>query len=1478
MPNIIPKLNLNKTPSIVENNSLVFAKNIRLDVDNTIHADYGLQQDIDITEYGFDEIIGHIEENNGYYLFLVKYNNENHNIDNIEKTAIYHIYYNKLENGGYSSGIEPISCNWTWHGGNITGYVTLNLIGDTILTIGEYFTNDTNILVPLKHININICKITDDESIYTQAPCIPITNLLYKDTFEYSIPNGTYQFFIRYKIRNDFYTNWFPASRELFAGNTNYQNTIFGTAKYVDVHLNSDFSFIFEVNNLYPEYNNIYESFQIGFILTSDDAQYAKVWKHFSLNTNIIYFDINENDIIDTEISNFLQPTYNLFNVNNITSFKNKIYISNYIETNHDNLSLQTYANDIDIKFTTIDTINKVGKYEVITEVSNNSTYIKGYKDENNKNIRIESWHVTDTEISAGAIEKSLFSKTFSNNSSNPNNAFIDSDNQNNLKIVIENPIPSCLFRLLNNQTLPANGITSDTKYGFYFTIDNSDTVEQCKNTAISLFKKEFNINHDKVSATLSNAYTPKINNTFIRQSHVNVVNSGKFIEDKIKEDTFILLQYITQYNTDKGFYKSHTPYYINNKEQLIDKHFDVLSPFVITREIKFRVVDTNTGKNREIAVTQTIRIKLNLTTTLKTILDNSNFDKYTTLIPYQCYKFYVHYVTKFGEITNGFLCSKPNIIQCPYINKANTLVYPIFSNITIPNNYAACFFTMQHVTTRASTVFNIKTIKEADIDLSNSNGIQNVPSITIGQNFDINCRTLPLLKNITLQQDIDNVVLTTTNNISSNSKETNINTSNDVIDINTPIEQNKPSIDFDNNINVNKTTIITSGDFYHSGDSSIPKLFGANGKIVFNDYSNIDKDSLVFTVSEFTENNDTPNLIKCTPYLKSNIYNDYHNLNLNGFLCKIYPLDGFLCKINSLNGKYHEIDADMFYYTDATDVYHKTVQWHSTNYDRRNIVLDDFDDGKEQTQYSNGVLLREDITDISSKPIYIYSNYNLNYVTLQEDIKQLPIRFYKIGDNKTVQRRYIHVFNSLVLSTSYKLPSMYEKYIRPVYDIYKSTNIYKNKYDNTIRSSVLYGDEERINMFKFLPNDYYNVPSNRGIITNLISVGNSILVHTIDSLFAFSGNNTINSSQGEILPSESQPFDTGINELFGSDFGFAGLQNKKDSIITEQGYIFFDRDSHIIYMYSGNNQLQKISESIEKLFRRKDIVNITFANDYYNNRIFVCIHYLDKTSVTLSFSVLESVKSFISTHDFKYNDSFNTKAKCYFINDNNTIVYKIDKTIINDYKSLSNINKIYPYEHHIAINDKDYNRFYSIVDIIYNNNYEYVKTLNAVNWCSNDVIAEFKDIDEQNITDNIPNAPIYAIAKIADVLYKNVPCAGMFIYTDTTSSEYFKFDKISNNEPLLKEEIVNDKLVKKINSDSIDYPRYNNGYWSFNAFRNIENTIDIFNYLNNDTNTPLQYGNYVSDMNSLIQGKYIVVRLFFNSKFKLETLSLNCN
>ena len=70
MSKIIPKLNLNKTPQLVENNSLVYAKNIKLSDDVVISPDTSLSpiynKNNDIKYKG--HIVG---LNNSVYIFSI---------------------------------------------------------------------------------------------------------------------------------------------------------------------------------------------------------------------------------------------------------------------------------------------------------------------------------------------------------------------------------------------------------------------------------------------------------------------------------------------------------------------------------------------------------------------------------------------------------------------------------------------------------------------------------------------------------------------------------------------------------------------------------------------------------------------------------------------------------------------------------------------------------------------------------------------------------------------------------------------------------------------------------------------------------------------------------------------------------------------------------------------------------------------------------------------------------------------------------------------------------------------------------------------------------------------------------------------------------------------------------------------------------------------------------------------------------------
>lgn len=87
-------------------------------------------------------------------------------------------------------------------------------------------------------------------------------------------------------------------------------------------------------------------------------------------------------------------------------------------------------------------------------------------------------------------------------------------------------------------------------------------------------------------------------------------------------------------------------------------------------------------------------------------------------------------------------------------------------------------------------------------------------------------------------------------------------------------------------------------------------------------------------------------------------------------------------------------------------------------------------------------------------------------------------------------------------------------------------------------------------------------------------------------------------------------------------------------------------------------------------------------------------------------------------------------------------------------------------------------------------------------------------------------------------------------VYSDQTWSDLLPIDTEQNSQ--------------QINSaNSYQYPRYNNGIWTMNYFRDIKNADS----------------NYVSDDMSLIHGKYIVVRFIFGANkknFKFENLNIN--
>lgn len=1228
-------------------------------------------------------------------------------------TSFYILYYNSTTKNSLilvynerTNSVEICNTNWNYSGGEITGLAELNLRNEVILNIAESGVDGT--LIPFKTINLNESSHSDDESIYTQIPNIPYYNLNFVNYYSTSIPNGVYQFYIRYKIRDNYYTNWFPATKELFAGNTNRCITAQGSLSYVNIKVDSDVSFILQVDKAFiregvisESIANNYEAFQIGFILSHDDVIVAKAWKQFPMTTDLIYFTWDKEFIEDIDITDLTNDSFGIYNVKNLTTFKNKLYISNYTETDF-NPDLQEYADNI-VVTTGQESPSDVYKYYDYVLVTNKRddgfTYITNIK-------------TADDTVNL----------TISN--------------------IISSLVNTAIYTLIDSPDKDAETLSKTETY--------MGITVYCKRKLIT-------------GSGTGVHYTVHTRNNILTNiqydyKYINA-NTGQFVQ----QDTYRLTS-----NTYKFTYQDQNGTTLTNRYQ-----------FEVTFSINADAIKTSESV-----------VGLN------------------TLLPYKSYNFYIHYIKANGESTHGYLCVKDFSIDTANIDlSTHPVIYPIFSNITLPSGYIGCFFSIQEYKNHVAEIF----------DIHNEN------TLCIGDCIELDTRLFGPIKEI-------------------------------------------PCIVGSDTYTVN---------YHPSFDSSDLNLFGASGKVKFSSVISGSNIPNGFIKLNYENNLEYAPLIKCTPYIPlketATTYNSSKQLNIKGYVCEVTKLAD-------------NIDT----YSGGDDLYHKEVI-------NTSIRLNNFVVNQTVDEYQNHILYATG-SDI------IYSEYNLNYLSLTEDA--IPT-IKTVGDTTETRKSYIFdVRHSLQLSDVYELKSMYKDYTRKVFVRYDVPDI-STTFNNTIRSSQLHGDEDSVNLNIFRAVDYYNVPTNKGIIINLVAVGEAILVHTQDSLFKFAGYNSLTASGGEeIQTSETDPFESGIGELFGSERGYAGLQNKSESCVTQTSYFWYDHDSNIIYMYGGKEDLAPISMYIFKLLQYDTILNIDFANDFYNNRIFVNIAFNNGKFATLSYNT--ALKSFVSLHDFDYNKSFYTKTKCYFIKGNS--IYTNNRKYYG-YSDLVKYDSLYP----CYTSSRDGNKC-AIVDIIFNENYEATKVLNSVNWiCSlikgfgdnwNSLLKLINTPTKLFVTDNeiqpasnmqsVPNASA-EVRVDKDTVYqrdsqvvnmnsrdirdsfmaeenlnRNYPGCELRIYTDSSATPLMSISPKSNDYSIS-------------NPESYKLPRYNLGKWSLNYFRNILDTTNLFGYLNSyddGRRTAPQSPQYISDESSLIYGKYFVARFIFDitDDFKFENLSFNTN
>ena len=133
---------------------------------------------------------------------------------------------------------------------------------------------------------------------------------------------------------------------------------------------------------------------------------------------------------------------------------------------------------------------------------------------------------------------------------------------------------------------------------------------------------------------------------------------------------------------------------------------------------------------------------------------------------------------------------------------------------------------------------------------------------------------------------------------------------------------------------------------------------------------------------------------------------------------------------------------------------------------------------------------------------------------------------------------------------------------------------------------------------------DYLEQPRTRGVITNLQSFSDKLLIHHEQSLFVTIGKESVATSSGQLVIGTGDIFRVTPSELRPSEFGFAGTQHKQSTVLTPNGYFFVDAHQGKVFLYTG--KLEEISaRGMRDYFREALKLNTTWfagsnAQSYY--------------------------------------------------------------------------------------------------------------------------------------------------------------------------------------------------------------------------------------------------------------------------------------
>lgn len=1470
MTRVKPKLYLNMSPETVEEGGLIFARNMKIDDDGHLTSDYGYKNISTVVDsvdlLAGRTIVGHIVGlDNKIYLFTQKH---------LSPGFEYRIFeYDEVNRTIVNTSVTQ----WTWGGGEIYGCVSTNISGEKILTIGE--ERHTNASTPLKHINLsNNYYNVADESLYTQAPVCPTANLALDSTYIETIPSGVYVFFIRYKIRKDVYTNWFLCSRPVFAGTSETTTTIQGGLKYINTHKDSAKSFIFDLSFVNNEAISLYDEFQLGFIITHDDATDARTWKHFKMPDNgtlKIYF--NYDNVKEANIDELLANTYELYNVGNITNFKNKLYISNYRESNFNpDLSNIKLSSLITLGVTTIDNENAQGYADVKLKLYNDSfvgltnfvkisdagwytkrgstnlsslsaSTIRGildvnisdfYKDTTSELENALTFEVFGTceddpdivYISAmanGLYNKELLGNDFSISFNSAGHGWAD------IGISLEATSYSDVYKV--KYSSPGHPLHGDMTYAYGIF---GQTAIPAPYGPYSVWNtipiNAYNINNSR-AYTGNGFITENIRSTISREIKNELSKLNRFILGYAIITSGATKHYITTVVSKDVFDKdnyvggSQTDYGIENKTNSQEEYIAAAIKTQISNFISSNIVgidDNGTivlNYNGEYIKLDSIEFAFKACEFVCDNGENINrndeewynvrFNVTLKSTIYKClcnFSIYDSYLDISPKENNNASYKQRSTLMP--LSKYKAYVHFVDKHNIITNGYELCTLSVGS----ASAYDLTKHVLQYSVNSSYLNGLN-----TTYRSFFISIKP------------IGDIIVETFGNTYKNGYNIVHCLEADALLYN--INDDIVLVDRNGNTVVSATD---NAKYYSSGEAIPSIAFGNCGFIAWK--SNTVVTSKLYVRIQRTEDTSSTEhehgLIKATPYLR--LASTSTTTITDGFY------GSYFCSI-----KKPSFSLSSTCYVSGNDVYSAS---------RGTIIkLSDFE----------GYINMQD-----SNTYFVRSNYNLNYLTLVEDISD---HIHKTGTTSLSIKQVVKVVNSAILSFIYELKGMYKNFMNKTFTAYDED--YVVQFDNTIRVSNVLSDETFNNaVFKFEPENYYNVPTDRGIIVNLFSIGNNIFVHTKASLYKFDANQTIMASDTDIKLQESEPFSAGITQIIDSQYGYGGIDNKEAGCVTFDSYFFYDKYSTHIFAYGGNSQVQLIDASIYKLLKYYSPEECITLHDDINHRVLFMFGACTNMDVVFTISYNYKSKTFVSIHDIDLAYSFAGRTRCFSYEGKRISTTGHFCELFNKDTDLStteivledlNIRTIYGDATWFSgiLTHSVQSSMFNIAVVMFPSN-SLREVINFVKYIG-EIIEEYV-IEEQAydlilIPKHNTTNPVKSLQIVTDTCLSNI--------IDTTVDDTVRPDHSLSDHKGFKHEI-----------DS----------WNTNYFRNILNTNNVYNYPGETdeggpgqprvnyrkTDNTIATAHPNSDNHSLVYGKYYV--LLFNFKdtvpVKFEEVFIN--